>query len=171
MGTATVAMLLVTSALRGVIGHLTIVMNEPLPDVDVLRYATAANYALVDGPLMSVLALTILAVAILVLREGLLAPWVGYTGLVAAVILVTVAVQFGGVGIPVANVWMIGLGVALAPPGVLGRAQRAATARQVGPLGSRSRSRRSPRRTHRTRVLRCARARRSRSARVACHAW
>jgi hypothetical protein len=114
MGTATVAMLLVTGALRGVIGHLTIVMNEPLPNVDVLRYATAANYALVAGPLMSVLALAILAVAVLVPRERLLAPWVGYTGVVAAgLILVAVAAQYGGLAIPVANLWMIGLSIAL----------------------------------------------------------
>lgn len=117
MGTATVAMLLVTSALRGVIGHLTIVMDEPLPSIDVLRYSTAANYALLSGPLMSVFALTILAVAVVVLREQLLAPWVGYTGLVAAtLILGAVAVQLGSFGIPVANVWMIGLGIALWRP-------------------------------------------------------
>ena len=114
MGTATVAMLLVTGALRGVIGHLTVVMNEPLPNTDVLRYATAANYALVAGPLMSVFALTILAVSVLVLRDQLLPTWVGYSGIVAAgLILATVAAQFGGFGIPVANLWMIALGIAL----------------------------------------------------------
>lgn len=113
-GTAVIAMLLVTSALRGAIGHLTIVMDEPLPSLDVLRYATAVNYTLVSAPLMSVMALTALGVSVVVLREALLGRWVGYVGLVcAALIAVAVAAQLGAFAIPVANLWMICLGVAI----------------------------------------------------------
>ena len=46
MGAAVTAVWLVTGAARAAVGHLVDVMDEPLPDVDVLRFATALNYTL-----------------------------------------------------------------------------------------------------------------------------
>ena len=46
--TAFTVTLLVSAALRGVIGHLVNVEDEPLPGLDVLDYSTALNYTVLE---------------------------------------------------------------------------------------------------------------------------
>ena len=59
MAAAFTAAMLITAATRSAIGHLVDVMGEPLPSVDVLRYATALNYQVLGLSAMGALALTI----------------------------------------------------------------------------------------------------------------
>ena len=66
MGAAVTAVWLVTGAARAAVSHLVDVMGEPLPGVDVLRFATALNYTLLGLSGMAVLSLCILAVSIVV---------------------------------------------------------------------------------------------------------
>ena len=114
MAGAFTATLLVSAALRGVIGHLVQVQDEPLPGVDVLRYATALNYTLIGTVVMTVFALTVLALAAIVLRTGILGRWVGYVGLgCGVVVLLAVCAMFGAFTIPVAILWSWCMAVAV----------------------------------------------------------
>jgi hypothetical protein len=114
MASAFAATLLVSSALRGVVGHLLKVEEAPLPGIDVLRYTTALNYSLIGTATMAVLALAIAAVSVVVVRTRILGVWIGYVGLVcAAVILVAVVAMMGAFAIPMALVWAIGIAVAI----------------------------------------------------------
>lgn len=114
MGAAFTATLLVSAALRGVIGHLVDRMDQPLPALDVLRYSTALNYTLLDLPVMTTLALTITAISVVTLRTAALPRWIGYVGLGAAlVIAAAVVAQIGAYAIPAALLWAICLSVAL----------------------------------------------------------
>lgn len=113
MAGAVTATMLVSAALRGVIGLLVHVEDGPVPDISVLRYTTALNYSVI-GVTMASMAMTILAVSVLVVRTAVLPAWLGYLGFVSsALIVVAVALMLGGFGIPVANLWAICLGVAL----------------------------------------------------------
>ena len=83
------------------IGHLVKVQDEPLPRVDVLRYTTALNYTLIGMVVMTVFALTVLAVSVIVLRTEMLGRWVGYVGLGCGVlVLVAASAMFGAVHHP-----------------------------------------------------------------------
>jgi hypothetical protein len=114
MATAFACTLLVSSALRGVVGHLVKVQDEPLPGLDVLRYTTALNYSLIGTATMAVCALTIGAVSVVVLRTRVLGTWVGYVGLVCATLtLILVLALYGSFAIPLANLWAVCFGVAL----------------------------------------------------------
>ena len=114
MGAAFTATLLVSAALRGVIAHLVDTMDEPLPPVEVLRYSTALNYYLIGLPVMTTLALTIVAVSMVCLRTAALPRWTSYVGFgAAAVILVAVVAQIGAYAIPAALLWAVALGIAL----------------------------------------------------------
>ena len=114
MGTAATAVWLVTGAARAALGHLVDTMNEPLPGVDVLRYATALNYTLLGQFGMAVLALCILAVSVVVLRTGVFGRWLGYVGGVcAAVMIVAVVAQYGAFTTPLAILWALCLAVAI----------------------------------------------------------
>ena len=66
MGAAVAAVWLVTGAARATISRLVDVIDEPLPGVDVLRFATALNYALLGLAGMGVLGLAVLAVSVVV---------------------------------------------------------------------------------------------------------
>ncbi|WP_329000225.1 hypothetical protein OHA18_38045 [Kribbella sp. NBC_00709] len=106
--------LLVSAALRGVIGHMVKVDGEPLPGLDVLRYSTALNYNLIGSITMTALGLTILAVSVVVVRTLVLARWVGYVGLgCAAVILVASAAMIGQYTISLALLWSLCLSIAI----------------------------------------------------------
>lgn len=114
MATAFCATLLVTSALRGVIGQMVQYYDEPLPGLDVLRYSTALNYTLLGTATMTAMALTMVAVSVIVLRTQMLPTWLGYVGLLcAAVIIGVVAVGLGGLAIPAALLWSLCLAAAL----------------------------------------------------------
>ncbi len=114
MAAAFAAMLLVTSALRAVIGHMVQVYDDPLPGIDVLRYSTALDYTLLGTATMTTLALTMVAVSVVVIRTEVLGKWVGYVGLVcAAIILAAVAAMVGAFAIPAAHLWAICLAVAI----------------------------------------------------------
>jgi hypothetical protein len=114
MAAAFTATLLVSAALRGVIGHLVDQMNEPLPSPDVLRYSTALNYSLIGLPVMTTLALSITAIAVVTLRTSALPRWTAYVGLAAAlVIAAAILAQVGAYAIPAALLWAICLSVAL----------------------------------------------------------
>lgn len=114
MGTAFTATLLVSAALRGVIGHLVDQMDQPLPSADTLRYSTALNYTLLGLPVMTTLALTIVAIAVVTLRTAALPRWTAYVGLGAALVIAgAVLAQIGAYAIPAALLWAICLSVAL----------------------------------------------------------
>jgi hypothetical protein len=114
MAAAVTAVWLVTGAARAAMSHLVDVMNEPLPDVDVLRAATALNYTLLGLSGMAVLGLFILAVSIVVLRTSALGRWVGYVGVgCAVVILAAVVAQYGAFTTLLAVLWSLCLAVAI----------------------------------------------------------
>ncbi len=114
MGAAVTAVWLVTGAARATIGHLVDFLDEPLPGVDVLRFATAFNYTLLGLSGMAVLGLSILAISVVVLRTDALAQWVGYVGVTCAVImLAAVVAQFGAFATPIAILWALSLAVAI----------------------------------------------------------
>ena len=114
MGLVFSTTLLVSAALRGVIGHMVKVDGEPLPGVDVLRYSTALNYNLIGSVTMLTLGLTILAVSVVIVRTLVLAKWVGYVGLVcSAIILAASAAMIGQFTIILSLIWAICLSVAI----------------------------------------------------------
>ena len=114
MATAFTTSLLISGALRGVIGHLVKVQDEPLPGVDVLRYTTALNYTVLGVVVMVCFALTVLTLGALVLRLGTPARWQGLVGLgCGAVTLLAVAALFGAFTVPVAILWAICTAVAI----------------------------------------------------------
>jgi hypothetical protein len=116
MATAFTAAMLVTAATRSAVGHLVGVMGEPLPSVDVLRYATALNYEVLGLAAMGALALTILATSVLALRTGAFARWAGWVGVgCGAVMVAAVAAGYGGFTVPLAILWSVCLGVAVRP--------------------------------------------------------
>ena len=116
MAGAFTAVMLVTAATRSAIGHLVDVMDEPLPGVDVLRYATALNYQVLGFAAMGALAMTILAGSVLGLRTGAYARWAGWVGLACGgVMLFAVGVGYGSFTVPLAILWSICLGIALRP--------------------------------------------------------
>ncbi|MEV6411437.1 hypothetical protein [Kribbella sp. NPDC051718] len=105
--------LLVSAALRGVIGHMVKVDGEPLPGLEVLRYSTALNYNLINSVTMLALGLTILAVSIVVLRTAILAKWFAYVGLIcSAIILLASLAMIGAFTIILSLIWTLSLAVA-----------------------------------------------------------
>jgi hypothetical protein len=108
--------MLVTAATRSAVGHLVDVMDEPLPSVDVLRYATALNYQVLGLAAMGALALTILATSVLALRTGAYGRWAGWVGIgCGAAMTAGVASGYGGYTVPLAILWSVCLGVAIRP--------------------------------------------------------
>jgi hypothetical protein len=116
MATAFTAAMLITAATRSAIGHLVDVMDEPLPDVDVLRYATALNYQVIGLGAMGALALTILATSVLGLRTAAFGRWAAWVGLgCGTVMLAAVGAGYGGFTVPLAILWSVCLGIAIRP--------------------------------------------------------
>ncbi len=116
MATAFAAAMLVTAATRSAVGHLVDVMEEPLPGVDVLRFATALNYQVLGLAAMGALALTILATSVLALRTAAFGKWAAYVGLGCGVVmLAAVGAGFGGFAVPLAILWSICTGIAVRP--------------------------------------------------------
>jgi hypothetical protein len=114
MGGAATGVWLIAGAARSALGYLVNTMNEPLPGVDVLRYATALNYTVLGQFGMAVLALCILAVSVVVLRTGVFGRWLGYVGSVcSAVMILAVLAQYGGFTTPLAILWSLCLAVAI----------------------------------------------------------
>jgi hypothetical protein len=114
MAGAVTAVWLVTAAVRGLVGALVDTRGEPLPGVDVLRFATGLNYALLGQSGMAVLALFVLAISVVVLRTALLGRWLGYLGVVCGLAIVgAVVVQYGAFSTPLAILWSLGLAVAI----------------------------------------------------------
>lgn len=114
MGLIFSTILLVSAALRGVIGHMVKVNGEPLPGMDVLRYSTALNYNVIGTITMVALGLTILAISIVILRTLILAKWVAYVGLAgSAIILLATAATFGAFTVPVTLLWSLCLAAAI----------------------------------------------------------
>ena len=106
--------MLVLAAMRGVIGRMVKVDGSPLPGLDVLQFSTGLNYALYNTGAMAALALSIMAMSIVVLRTHILGTWVGVVGIISsAVILVAVAALLGSLSVPVALVWAVSMAVAL----------------------------------------------------------
>ena len=113
-GAAATALWLVTGAARATVGHLVDVMGEPLPDVDVLRFATALNYTLLGLSGMAALGACVLAVSVVALRTGALAPWFGRLSAACAVLVLgAVLAQYGAYATPVAVLWALALAVAV----------------------------------------------------------
>jgi hypothetical protein len=116
MASAFTAAMLVTAATRSAVAHLVDVMDEPLPSVDVLRYATALNYQVLGLAAMGALALTILATSVLALRTGAYGRWAGWVGIgCGAAMTAGVASGYGGYTVPLAILWSVCLGVAIRP--------------------------------------------------------
>jgi hypothetical protein len=116
MAGAFTAAMLVTAATRSAIGHLVDVMDEPLPSVDVLRYATALNYQVLGLAAMGALALTILATSVLALRTGAYGRWASWVGIGCGTVMTgAVAAGYGGYTVPLAILWSVCLAVAIRP--------------------------------------------------------
>jgi hypothetical protein len=114
MSAAFSATLLVSAAIRGVIGHLVQVQDEPLPAVDVLRYSTALNYTLIGTIVMAMFALAVIALGVVVLRTDMLARWAGFVGLgCGTLILVAAVAMVGQFTIPIAIIWALSTAVAV----------------------------------------------------------
>jgi hypothetical protein len=114
MAGAVSALWLVTGAARASISHLVDVIDEPLPGVDVLRFATGLNYTLLGLSGMGVMGLFIVAVSVVVLRTGALARWVAYSGFFCGgVILAAFAVRFGAFATMLAVIWFFVLAVGI----------------------------------------------------------
>jgi hypothetical protein len=114
MATAFTTTLLVAGALRGVIGHLVKVQDEPLPGLDVLRYATAVNYTVLGVVVMGTFSFFVLSTAVLVLRTGVLGRWVGLVGLGCGLVtLGAVLMLMGAFTVPVAILWALCTAVAV----------------------------------------------------------
>jgi hypothetical protein len=108
------ATMLVSAALRGVIGHLTRVEKEPLPGLDVLRYSTALNYTVLGVAAMGTFGLAVLALGALALRTGTLAHWAALLNLgCGAIVLVAVAALLGAFAVPAAILWGLTTAVAI----------------------------------------------------------
>ena len=89
-------------------------MGEPLPGVDVLRFATALNYTLLGLSGMAVLSLCILAVSVVVFRTEALGRWMGFVGVgCGAVMLAAVLAQYGAYTTPLGILWGLCLAVAI----------------------------------------------------------
>jgi uncharacterized paraquat-inducible protein A len=116
MAGAFIATMLVVAATRSAIGHLVDVMNEPLPSVDVLRYATALNYQVFGLAAMGALSLTILATSALALRTSAFSRWAGAVGIACGgVMLIAVGAGYGGYTVPLAMLWSVTMGIAVRP--------------------------------------------------------
>ena len=116
MAGAFTAAMLVTAATRSVIGQLVDVMNEPLPSVDVLRYATALNYQVLGLAAMGALALTILATSVLALRTDAYARWAAWVGIGCGALMTGAAgAGYGGFTVPLAILWSVCLAIAIRP--------------------------------------------------------
>jgi len=114
MASAFTAVLLISAALRGVIGHMVKVYDEPLPGIDVLRYSTGLNYTLIGTATMTAFALAIIAVSVVVVRSSVLGAWVGYVGLLCGgVTLVAVFLLMGAFTVPLAMLWALCIAVAI----------------------------------------------------------
>ncbi|MEV5966082.1 hypothetical protein AB0L70_30215 [Kribbella sp. NPDC051952] len=106
--------LLISAALRGVIGHMVKVDGQPLPGIEILRYSTALNYNLIGSITMTTLGLTILSVSVVVVRTLVLGRWVGYVGLgCSAIIFIASAAMIGQYTIILALLWSLSLSVAI----------------------------------------------------------
>jgi hypothetical protein len=113
MTTAVMCVWLVTGAIRGAVGHLVDVMDQPLPGLDVLRALTAVNYMLLGLSGMAALGLMILGVSAALLRSGG-RPWLGRLGLgCSAVVLLATVAQYGAYVTLVAIFWAWCLAVVL----------------------------------------------------------
>jgi fumarate reductase subunit C len=114
MATVFASTMLISAALRGVIAHMVNRFEEPLPSVDVLRYSTSLNYTVIGSASMTALALTMIAVSMVVLRTHILARWMAYVGFgCAAVITVAVGALVGGFTVPIAILWALSMTVAI----------------------------------------------------------
>jgi hypothetical protein len=113
MATAFTATLLVSAALRGVIGHQVKVDGEPLPGLDVLRLTTSLNYTLIGTVSMTALGLCMLAMSVVTIKTRVLARWVGILGIACGVVILgACAVLRGQYAISLSLLWALGLAVA-----------------------------------------------------------
>jgi hypothetical protein len=116
MAGAFTAAMLITAATRSVIGHLVDVMDEPVPGVDVLRYATALNYQVFGLAAMGALSLAILATSALALRTAAFARWAGLVGVACGgAMLVAVGAGYGAFTVPLGILWSVTTAVAIRP--------------------------------------------------------
>lgn len=121
MGGGFVAAMLVTAATRSAVGHLVDVMDEPLPGVDVLRYATALNYQVLGLAAMGALGLTMLSMSVLAIRTGVYGRWAAWVGAGCGTLTVlSVAAGFGSFTVPLAVLWSVCVGIALRRSSTMG---------------------------------------------------
>lgn len=114
MAAAFCSTMVVLAAMRGVIGRMVKIDAAPLPGIDVLRFSTGLNYALYNTGAMGLLALSILAMSVVVIRTQILEKWLGIVGMICSVlILVASAALLGSLTVPVALVWALCVAVAL----------------------------------------------------------
>lgn len=79
-----------------------------------MTYSTALNYEMLDLPVMTALALTIVAISVATLRTVALPRWTAYLGLTMALVIIgAVAAQMGAYAIPAALLWAVGLSIPL----------------------------------------------------------
>ena len=106
--------MLVVAAMRGVIGRLVKIDGDPLPGLDVLRFSTGLNYALLGTGAMGTLGLSMLAISVVILKTRVLRRWVAIIGIVCSIVTLAAAgALLGSLATPAVILWALALAVAL----------------------------------------------------------
>ena len=107
-GTAFAVMLFVGGGVGGAVVRGLVADEEPLPGVDVLRFFAQVRYTTIGTFAMPAAALVIAAASYAALRHGALPRWLGWLGVVCAVVIVGATAAFvGQLAIPALLVWTI----------------------------------------------------------------
>ncbi len=101
------AAVLMGGVARGFIAQSVELADEPLPDVDTLRYVTAFSTVILQIVIMPAAAVMIAAASWLIVRSRAMATWVGWSGLAAAaVIAVATPLLVAQFALPLLFLWV-----------------------------------------------------------------
>lgn len=113
-GITFVAGLAVAGTLRGAIGRAVLQHDEPLPDVDLLRYLPQLASAALGVFAMGAAVVAVVATAVATLRDRAFARWHAILGIVVGLgATAAIAAGFGELAIPLLAVWLIATAVVL----------------------------------------------------------
>ena len=107
-GLAFVALVVVTAFSRGFLAQAIRFNDEPIPGPDTLRLATAFSQAALSVGAMPFAAVTVMVASIVIIRTGALDRWLGWLGIVAAILtFALVVVLAGAFAIPLICLWTV----------------------------------------------------------------
>jgi hypothetical protein len=107
-------MLAVAAAFRGVVGKAVTFNDQPLPDVNTLRYLTQMSSVALGVLAMLGATVTIIVVSYAILRTGAFGRWLAWLGVLAAVVLLAIQATFAGeLAIPAVLIWTVAASVAI----------------------------------------------------------